>query len=87
MDAALSVEPDDRELAGDDRDSTRVLLRLTDEFGNSRPMSTGAVQLTNSGPREILGPNPFASSGGVGPVWVKAREGAGVIRLDAGLQG
>jgi beta-galactosidase len=87
VDAALSVEPDDRELIGDGRDATRVVLRLTDEFGMSRPMSTGAVQLTIAGPGEILGPNPFALSGGVGAIWVKAREGSGTIRLDAVVDG
>ncbi|MGA3186787.1 MAG: glycoside hydrolase family 2 TIM barrel-domain containing protein [Bryobacteraceae bacterium] len=87
VDAALSVEPDDRELLGDGRDATRVVLRITDEYGNSRPMSTGAVQLTIAGPGEIIGPNPFALSGGAGAIWIKAREGAGVIRLDAVLAG
>jgi beta-galactosidase len=87
VDAALSVEPDDRELVGDGRDSTRVVLRLTDEYGMIRPMSTGAVQLTIAGPGEILGPNPFALSGGAGAIWVKAREGSGVIRLDAVVDG
>jgi len=56
-----------------------------DEFGNTRRMSSGAVQLTLSGPGEIIGDNPFALSGGVGAVWVKAREGAGTIRLEAKL--
>ena len=87
VDAALSLEADDRELAGDGRDATRVVLRLTDEYGNSRPMSTGAVQLTIAGPGEIVGPNPFALSGGAGAIWVKAREAAGVIRLDAEVHG
>jgi beta-galactosidase len=87
VDAALSVEPDDRELAGDGRDATRVVLRVTDEYGNSRPMSSGAVQLRIAGPGEIVGTNPFALSGGAGAIWVKARESAGVIRLDAELPG
>ena len=87
VDAALSVEPDDRELAGDGRDATRVVLRLIDENGNSRPMSSGAVQLKIAGPGQIVGTNPFALSGGAGAIWVKAREGAGVIRLDAEMQG
>jgi beta-galactosidase len=87
VDAALSVEPDDRELAGDGRDATRVVLRLTDEYGNSRPMSSGAVQLKIAGPGEIVGTNPFALSGGAGAIWVKAREAAGVIRLDAEIPG
>jgi beta-galactosidase len=87
VDAALTLEADDRELAGDGRDATRVVLRLTDEYGNSRPMSSGAVQLRISGPGEIVGPNPFALSGGAGAIWVKAHEAAGVIRLDAEIAG
>ncbi|HTB10023.1 MAG TPA: glycoside hydrolase family 2 TIM barrel-domain containing protein [Bryobacteraceae bacterium] len=87
IDAALSVEPDDRELIGDGRDATRVVLRLTDEYGNIRPMSTGAVQLTITGPGEIIGQNPFVLSGGAGAIWIKAREASGTIRLDAELPG
>jgi beta-galactosidase len=85
IDVALHVEPDDRELRGDGRDATRVVLRVADEFGNTRRMSSGAVHLTLTGPGEIIGDNPFALSGGVGAVWVKAKEGAGVIRLKAEL--
>jgi len=87
VDAALSLEADDRELMGDGRDATRVVLRLIDEYGNIRPMSSGAVQLTIAGPGEIVGPNPFALSGGAGAIWVKTREGSGTIRLDAVLAG
>ncbi len=87
VDAALSLEPDDRELQGDGRDATRVVMRLVDEHGNSRFMSSGAVQLTVSGPGEIIGDNPFALSGGAGAIWVKAREGAGTIRLEGRVAG
>ncbi len=87
MDAGLSLEPDDRELHGDGRDARAWSLRLTDEYGNSRLMSTGAVQLTISGPGEILGRNPFALSGGAGAIWVKAREGSGTIRLEGRVAG
>jgi beta-galactosidase len=62
---------------------TRVVLRVTDEYGAARPFATGAVQLTLDGPGEIVGENPFALTGGVGAVWVKTREGAGQIRLFA----
>jgi len=85
VDAGLAVEPDDRELVGDGRDATRVVFRVVDEFGNTRRMSSGAVQLTLTGPGEIIGDNPLALSGGVGAVWVKAREGGGTIRLEAKL--
>jgi beta-galactosidase len=82
-DDKLVVKPDDLELDGDGRDATRVVLAVTDQFGNLRPFSSGAIQLALSGPGEIVGENPFALSGGAGAVWVKAKETAGTIKLEA----
>ena len=82
-DDRLIVKPDDAELEGDGRDATRVVLAVTDRYGNLRPFASGAIQLSVSGPGEIVGENPFALSGGAGAVWVKAREAAGTIRLEA----
>jgi beta-galactosidase len=41
------------------------------------------VSLRLEGPGEIIGENPFALVGGVGAVWVRSTEAAGVIRLHA----
>ncbi len=82
-DRQLHVEPDDTELAGDGIDATRVVLRVTNEHGGARPFATGAILLRLEGPGEISGENPFALVGGVGAVWVRSREAAGVIRLHA----
>jgi beta-galactosidase len=82
-DANLKVLPDDTELLGDGRDATRVVLMVTDENGNIRPLATGGIALTLTGPAELIGENPFGLVGGAGAVWVKAREGAGVARLTA----
>jgi beta-galactosidase len=60
-----------------------VVLAVTDEYGNVRPFATGAIQLSLTGPGEIVGENPFSLSGGAGAVWVKAEEAAGTIRLEA----
>jgi beta-galactosidase len=79
----LVVKPDDSELIGDGRDATRVVLAVTDAFGNFRPFATGAVGLSLAGPGEIVGENPFSLSGCAGAVWVKAKEAAGTIRLEA----
>jgi beta-galactosidase len=59
------------------------VLAVTDAFGNFRPFATGATQLSIAGPGEIVGENPFSLSGGAGAVWVKAKEAAGTIRLEA----
>jgi beta-galactosidase len=82
-DADLKVLADDKELAGDGRDATRVVLLVTDEYGNIRPLATGAIALSLTGPGEIVGENPFALAGGAGAVWIKATESAGTVRLTA----
>ena len=82
-DRQLLVEPDDLELVGDGIDATRVVLRVTDEYGAVRPLANAAIALTLDGPGEIVGENPFSLFGGVGAVWIKTKEAAGTIRLTA----
>ncbi len=41
------------------------------------------MSLSIDGPGEIVGENPFGLVGGVGAVWVKAKEAPGTIRLTA----
>jgi beta-galactosidase len=83
IDDRLVVKPDDTELEGDGRDATRVVLAVTGVQGDLRPFASGAIELTLTGPGEIVGENPFALSGGAGAVWVRSKEGAGVIKLEA----
>ena len=83
IDAKLLVEPDDLALLGDGSDITRVLLRATDEFGNTQQFASGAVILTIDGPGEIIGENPFGLVGGAGAVYVKTKAQAGTIHLTA----
>jgi beta-galactosidase len=80
-DRQLLVQADDSELSGDGIDATRVVFRVTDEFGSARPLANAALQLSLTGPGEIIGENPFALFGGVGAVWIKTKEATGVIRL------
>jgi beta-galactosidase len=82
-DRQLHVQPDDVELVGDGIDATRVVMRVTDEYGAVRPLANAAIVLNIEGPGEIVGDNPFALFGGVGAVWIKTKEAAGIIRLTA----
>ncbi|HEU4713182.1 MAG TPA: hypothetical protein VFS76_16540 [Pyrinomonadaceae bacterium] len=82
-DRQLLVAADDLELVGDGIDATRVVMRVTDEYGAVRPLANAAIKLSLEGPGEIVGENPFSLFGGVGAVWIKTREAAGVIRLTA----
>ena len=83
IDDRLLVKPDDTELDGDGRDATRVVLAVTGVQGDLRPFATGAIELTLTGPGEILGENPFALAGGAGAVWVRSKEGSGIVKLEA----
>ena len=83
VDQQLLVEPDDRELIGDGIDATRIVLKVTDEFGAIRPFANAAISLTLQGPAEIIGENPFALFGGVGAVWIKTKRSPGLIRVTA----
>jgi beta-galactosidase len=81
VDARFALVPDDKQLVADGADSTRVVLRVTDEFGAIRPFANDAIRLELEGPAEIVGDNPFALVGGTGAVWIRAREEAGKVRL------
>jgi len=82
VDKQFLVEADDKELFADGIDMTRVVFRVADEFGNTRPFAQAAIQFTIEN-GEIIGDNPFALVGGCGAVWIKSKQTAGVIRLIA----
>ena len=82
-DRKFTIRADDTELFADGADSTRVVLRVTDEFDAIRPYANDPIVFTLEGPAEILGDNPFALTGGTGAIWVRAKERAGTVRLTA----
>jgi beta-galactosidase len=83
VDAKFMLLPDDTRLLADGADTTRVVLRVTDEFGAVQPFANDAIKFELEGPAEIIGDNPFALIGGTGAVWIRAKEEAGTVRLTA----
>jgi beta-galactosidase len=83
VDAKFLLLPDETELIADGADSTRVVLRVTDEFGAVRPFANDAIQFEIEGPAQIVGDNPFSLIGGTGAVWIRAQETPGKARLKA----
>ncbi len=83
VDAKFALLPDDNELFADGADSTRVVLRVTDEFGAIRTYANDPIAFTLEGPATLIGDNPFALIGGTGAVWVRAGETAGTVKLTA----
>ena len=83
VDREFLLLPDDTTLAADGADTTRVVLRVTDEFGAVRTYANDPVQLQLEGPAELIGSNPFALIGGTGAVWIRAKQQPGTVRLTA----
>src|SRR5882757_5486613 len=83
VDQKFTTLPDDTSLIADGADTTRVVLRVTDEFGAIRPFANDAIKFGLEGPAELIGDNPFSLIGGTGAVWVRAKEQAGTVRLTA----
>ena len=82
-DRKFSLVPDDLTLQADGADTTRVVLRVTDEFGAIRTYANDPIVFTLEGPALLIGDNPFALVGGTGAVWIRAKETPGTVRLTA----
>ena len=83
VDSKFVLLPDDHELKADGADCTRVVVRVTDEFGAMRTYANDPIAFTLEGPAKLIGDNPFALIGGTCAVWVRAGETAGTVRLTA----
>jgi beta-galactosidase len=83
VDRKFSVRPDDASLIADGADTTRVVLRVTDEFDAIRPFASDAIRFELTGPAKLIGDNPFALVGGAGAVWIRAGETPGKAQLTA----
>lgn len=83
VDREFLLLPDDKSLAADGADTTRVVMRVTDEFGAVRTYANDPIVFTLEGPAELIGDNPFSLIGGTGAVWIRAKEEAGVAKLTA----
>jgi beta-galactosidase len=83
VDEKFVLVPDDTQLISDGADSTRIVFRITDEFGNVRPFADASLKLDIEGPAEIIGDNPFTLVGGTGAIWIRAQEQPGTVRFTA----
>ena len=83
VDTKFALLPDDTRLLADGADSTRVVLRVTDEFGCVRPFANESIKFELQGPAQLIGDNPFSLVGGTGAVWIRAQEQLGKVLLKA----
>jgi beta-galactosidase len=83
VDSKFVILPDDTALAADGADTTRVVLRVTDEYDAMRTYANDPIHFKLEGPATLIGDNPFALIGGTGAVWIRAKEQAGTVKLTA----
>jgi beta-galactosidase len=83
VDRGFEARADDLELLADGADCTRVVLRVTDEFGVIRPIANDSILLELSGPADLIGDNPFSLVAGTGAIWIRARQRPGTVVLKA----
>jgi beta-galactosidase len=83
LDRQFVLTPDDSQLQADGADCTRLVLRVTDEFGNVRPFAGDAIRLDLAGPAELIGENPCVLVGGIAAVWIRSTENPGTVRITA----
>lgn len=82
-DRKFLLVPDDVSLVADGADTTRIVLRATDEFGAVRTYANDPISFVLEGPATLIGDNPFSLVGGTGAIWIRAGERAGNVRLTA----
>ncbi|MGA2810250.1 MAG: glycoside hydrolase family 2 TIM barrel-domain containing protein [Candidatus Acidiferrum sp.] len=83
IDQKFALLPDDTRLNADGADTTRLVIRVSDEFGAIRPFANDPIKLELVGPAEIIGDNPFSLIGGTGAIWIRAKEEPGTAILTA----
>ena len=83
----LELSTDTDQLYADGMDMTRLIFRITDEFGNPLPYANKVVTFELIGDADLIGENPFPLIGGQAALYVKARHEAGTVIVRAHAAG
>jgi beta-galactosidase len=83
----LELSTDTDRLLTDGADMTRLIFRITDQYGNPLPYATKVVTFELEGDAELIGENPFPFIGGQAALYVKARHQAGKVTIHAHAPG
>jgi beta-galactosidase len=66
---------------------TRLVIRITDQFGNPLPYAAKVITFELEGLAELIGENPFPMIGGQAALFLKARHQAGTVVVRAHAPG
>ncbi len=82
--SCLKVEADSSVLVeAETYDVTRIVLKATDQNGNTMSYANDAMTIETEGPIEIIGPKCIALIGGVRALWIKTKgsSGKGILKI------
>ena len=80
---ALTLSADADELHADGADTTRLVFKIVDRYGNRLPYTNQPVMFEIDGPADLIGENPFALMGGQAAAYVRARREPGTVTVRA----
>ena len=83
----LELATDVNQLLADGADMTRLIVRITDQYGNPLPYAVKIVTFDVEGEADLIGENPFPLIGGQAALLVKARQQAGRVTIRARAPG
>jgi beta-galactosidase len=83
VDQKFTMSCDDTELYADGADATRIVFRVTDEYGAIRPLNSDPIAVTLTGPATLIGPKLLSLAGGRAAVWVRAGREPGTVSITA----
>jgi beta-galactosidase len=83
----LELSTDTDQLLADGRDMTRLIVRITDAYGNPLPYATSVIHFDLEGPAELIGENPFPLIGGKAALFIRSTQEPGQVRIVAHCAG
>lgn len=83
----LALSTDSGHLHADGTDMTRLIFRITDDFGSPLPYATRVVTFELEGEADLIGENPFPLIGGQAALYIKARHQPGTVIVRAHAPG
>ncbi len=83
----LELATDTDQLSADGTDMTRLIVRITDAYGNPLPYAASVIHFEVEGPADLIGQNPFPLIGGQAALLLKARQEPGEVHIKARCAG
>lgn len=83
MNPRLTMVIDESKLVEEETyDTTRIVLRLVDDYGNDIVYANDAVTIKTEGPIEVIGPKVISLIGGSIGFWVKTKGESGIGKVE-----